>query len=99
MKGKRLTKGKDKIIAGVCSGIAEYLGLDVTLVRLVYAFLVVLNPYIFILFYILAAIIMPESDKSESESRNEKKLLTILLIIFLLLLIATSCHFVVIFPF
>ena len=30
---KRLTKGTDKKLSGVCSGIAEYFGWDATLVR------------------------------------------------------------------
>lgn len=35
---KRLTKSNDKLIAGVCGGIAEYFDLDPTLVRAGYAF-------------------------------------------------------------
>ena len=34
MEPKRLTKGHTKMICGVCSGLAEYLNVDVTLVRL-----------------------------------------------------------------
>ena len=33
MEKKSLTKGTDKKICGVCSGIAEYFGWDTTLVR------------------------------------------------------------------
>ena len=34
-QSKRLVRNTDnKMIAGVCSGVADYLGLDVTLVRL-----------------------------------------------------------------
>ena len=34
---KKLTKSNDRIIAGVCGGIAEYFGFDATIVRLVTA--------------------------------------------------------------
>ncbi|MDO4617536.1 MAG: PspC domain-containing protein [Lachnospiraceae bacterium] len=56
---KRLTKGNDRKIAGVCSGIAEYFDIDPTIVRLVWL-LFVLGGGSGILVYIIAAIIMPE---------------------------------------
>ena len=34
MEPKRLYKGHEKMLCGVCSGIAEYFNLDPTLVRL-----------------------------------------------------------------
>ncbi len=58
---KRLTKGSDKKICGVCSGIAEYFNVDPVLVRLIWALLVVVGGT-GILAYIVAAIIMPEAD-------------------------------------
>lgn len=36
---KKLTKSKDKIMAGVCGGIADYFEVDPTLVRAGYAIL------------------------------------------------------------
>ncbi|WP_418668473.1 PspC domain-containing protein [Allofournierella sp.] len=59
MEPKRLTKGHTKMICGVCSGLAEYLNVDVTLVRLG----VVVLTAVWgsgLLAYIVAAIIMPE---------------------------------------
>ena len=42
---KRLFKSfRDKKICGVCGGLAEYFGLDATLVRLGWALLTVLDP-------------------------------------------------------
>lgn len=49
---------KDKMIAGVCGGIAEYLQVDVTWVRLVMAVLVLVGG-LGILAYIILAIVMP----------------------------------------
>ncbi len=59
---KRLTKSsKDKMISGVCGGIAEYFEVDPTLVRigyLIFTFAGVGSP---ILLYFILAVIMPEN--------------------------------------
>lgn len=58
--GKKLYKSNnDKKICGVCGGIAEYLNIDSTLVRLLWA-LAIFFVGGGILAYIVAAIIMPE---------------------------------------
>lgn len=60
---KRLYKIEDgKKLCGVCGGIAEYMNIDPTLVRLLWVFLV-LCAGTGILAYFVAAIIMP--SKSE----------------------------------
>lgn len=57
---KKLTKSNNKMIAGVCAGIAEYLGWDVTIVRAVYAVLSVFSVgFPGLLLYIILAIVMP----------------------------------------
>lgn len=48
----------DKKLCGVCGGLAETLGIDSTIVRLIWAALVVFFGT-GILFYLLAALIMP----------------------------------------
>lgn len=61
MNGKKLYKSRsNRMLAGVCGGIAEFFNIDPTLVRIAWVILV----FAFgtgILAYILAAIIMPES--------------------------------------
>jgi len=49
----------DKKIAGVCSGIAKYFGLDPTLVRLVAVALAIVSCGVAIIAYVAAWIIMP----------------------------------------
>jgi len=50
----------DKKIAGVCGGIAEYFGIDPTVVRVAYAVLTVVSAaFPGILLYIILAVIMP----------------------------------------
>ena len=57
---KRLYKSADnKLLAGVCGGVAEYFGIDPTLVRLGWVLFCDLGGSGF-LAYIIAAIIIPE---------------------------------------
>lgn len=58
MEKKKLTKGTDKKICGVCNGIAEYFGWDTTLTRVGTGLLVVCFPTVLIAYFI-AAIVMP----------------------------------------
>ena len=61
---KRLHKSAaDRKLAGVCGGIAEYFGVDSTIIRLVFALLVV-GWGTGILAYIVAAMVLPEADKA-----------------------------------
>jgi phage shock protein PspC (stress-responsive transcriptional regulator) len=57
---KRLVKSKDRVIAGVCGGIAEYFGFDYTLTRLIYALLTISTAFAGGLVYIILWIIMPD---------------------------------------
>ena len=57
---KRLYKSREnKMIAGVCGGIAEYFNVDPTLVRLVWVLLTCASFGTGIIAYIIAAIIIP----------------------------------------
>ena len=59
---KKLCKSNtQKMICGVCGGIAEYFTIDVTLVRLVAVILGVTGGS-GLLLYFLAAVIMPEAE-------------------------------------
>ena len=61
---KRLYKStRDKMICGVCGGIAEYFDLDPTLIRLAAAALTLFSIGTVIVAYIAAAIIIPEPNK------------------------------------
>ncbi len=57
---KKLCKSqKNKMICGVCGGVAEYLNVDPTIVRLVWA-LLIFGAGAGLWVYIIAAIIMPK---------------------------------------
>lgn len=59
MKKKLYRSNTDKKLAGVCGGIAEYLDMDPTVIRLI-AVLVGVCAGSGLLAYIICAIIMPE---------------------------------------
>ena len=48
------------MIAGVCAGLAEYFGLDTTLVRVAYALLTVFTAFSGVIVYLILMIVMPE---------------------------------------
>ena len=61
MNDKKLTKGRDKMLAGVCSGLADYFNVDVTIVRIIYAVAsLVMTGFPGIILYIILAIVMPD---------------------------------------
>ena len=74
MSKKKLCKSrKNKMLGGVCGGLAEYLNMDPTIVRILAAILCVIKGAGLIL-YIIAFIVMPydEEDFSEDDTENLK---------------------------
>ncbi len=58
---KRLYRSAtDRKICGVCGGLADYFGLDSTLIRLAFIALAVLGFSTGLILYILAAVVMPD---------------------------------------
>ena len=57
---KRLFRSNDRMLGGVCAGIAEYLGWDPTLVRIAYIVLSIVSAaFPGLLVYLILWIIMP----------------------------------------
>ena len=67
MKKKLYKIGEGKKIDGVCGGIAEYFGVDATLIRLAWVIFCILGGS-GILAYIIAAIIMPRKPEIVKEN-------------------------------
>lgn len=57
---KRLYRSNDRVLGGVCAGLAEYFDFDPTLVRVAYVLLTVCTAFSGLLAYIILWIIMPE---------------------------------------
>ena len=63
MQGKKLTRSENKMVAGVCAGIAEYFEIDPTLVRVCYAALTVFSAaFPGLLLYIILMLIMAQKE-------------------------------------
>ena len=61
MSSARLLRSRDKILGGVCGGLAKWLGWDVTIVRLAYILISILSAaFPGTIVYIILWIIMPE---------------------------------------
>lgn len=55
------TEGSDATLCGVCGGIAEYFGIDPTIVRIIAAVLILAGGLSFWV-YIIAALIIPKKS-------------------------------------
>lgn len=58
---KRLTRSNNKMIGGVCAGIGEYLGIDATVVRVVWVLMLFFAGF-GVLAYLVLWLVMPKPD-------------------------------------
>jgi phage shock protein C len=61
---------KGRMAAGVCAGLAEYFGMDVTLVRVIVAVIAVITGGAGVLAYLAAWAIIPEEGEKTSIAEN-----------------------------
>lgn len=65
MGEKKLTRSCNRMLGGVCGGIAEYFNVDATVVRVAYVLLSVCTAaFPGLLVYLLLYIIMPEKEQT-----------------------------------
>ena len=68
---KRLIRTrKGRLLAGVCSGIGEYVGIDPTVVRLIFIALALVTAGAFALVYLAAWLVIPEEGEGASIAEN-----------------------------
>lgn len=61
---KKLTRSlNDRMLAGVCAGLADYLGMDPTVIRLIFVLLFFVSGPGILLAYLIMMIIVPEEPK------------------------------------
>ena len=71
----KLVRSTDKVFAGVCAGLAEFFGLNVRSVRLIWVILSVVGVGSPVLFYLILMFLMPESGvKISYEERMNRRL-------------------------
>jgi phage shock protein C len=64
---KVLVRSRDgRMLAGVCAGVADYLGFDATVVRVIWAVLSVVTGGAGVLAYLVAWIIIPDEGQKSS---------------------------------
>ena len=63
MQKKLYRSVKDRKLAGVCGGIAEYLNMDPTVVRILWA-IISLFAFVGVIAYIVCAFLIPEDTTS-----------------------------------
>ncbi len=73
MERKLYRSEKDKMIGGVCGGLGEYFNIDSTIVRLVFALIVLYGGSGLILYIILWIVVPTESQAKSSSEEVVKK--------------------------
>ena len=61
---------KGRMVAGVCAGIADYYGIDATLVRVIVAVVSIITGGAGVLAYLAAWVIIPEEGEKISLAQN-----------------------------
>lgn len=64
-KQKLRRSQSNKMIAGVCGGLAKYFGLDASLFRIIYVLVTIFTVFAGALVYIILWIIIPAENKNE----------------------------------
>ena len=69
MAPKKLTRSTNKMLAGVCGGIAEFFEVDPTLIRVAYAALSIFpTGFPGLLLYLILMLIMPAAGSNNGQS-------------------------------
>jgi phage shock protein PspC (stress-responsive transcriptional regulator) len=69
--GRILRKGRTRMIGGVCSGLAEYFNIEVTIVRVIFV-LAVFASGAGLLLYLLLWLFMPEAEAPATQEGMDK---------------------------
>lgn len=70
---KQIYRSNNKMVAGVCAGLAEYFDIDSNLVRLAYALLSIVSFGMGLVVYIILMIILPQAPPSSDITSIERK--------------------------
>lgn len=67
MNNKILTRSlKDRMFAGVCAGLADYMGIDPTVMRLIFVLLFFVSGPGVLLAYLIMALIVPNESSVQA---------------------------------
>ena len=60
----------NKMIAGVCGGLAKYFALDASLIRIIYVLVTIFTAFAGVLVYIILWIVIPVEDSNDERLEN-----------------------------
>lgn len=67
MAKKKLVRSTNKVLAGVCGGLAEYMDLDPTLIRVIYVVLTIFSAaFPGLLLYIILLLLIPDKGPNDN---------------------------------
>ena len=66
MEKRKLMRSNNRMIAGVCSGIADYFGWDITMVRIIYVLLTFFTAFSGGIVYLILWLVMPEAKRIDN---------------------------------
>lgn len=66
MEKRKLMRSNNRMIAGVCSGIADYFGWDITQVRIIYVLLTFFTAFSGGIVYLILWLVMPEAKRIDN---------------------------------
>ena len=66
MEKRKLMRSNNRMIAGGCSGIADYFGWDITLVRIIYVLLTFFTAFSGGIVYLILWLVMPEAKRIDN---------------------------------
>mgnify|MGYP003343191351 CR=1 FL=1 len=69
---KRLYKSKNRLVCGVCAGVAEYFNIDPTIIRLIWALLIAAGGTGLVA-YLICAFVFPERPSDSADWDNMKR--------------------------
>lgn len=68
---KQLVRPREgRMVAGVCAGIGEYLGIDANVIRVLFAALTIFSAGVGALVYLVAWAVVPEEGEKKSIAEN-----------------------------
>lgn len=69
-KQKLRRSQSNKMIAGVCGGLAKYFALDASLIRIIYVLVTIFTAFAGVLVYIILWIVIPVEDSNDERLEN-----------------------------
>ena len=72
MNNKQLTRSQnDRMLAGICAGLAKYMDMDPTVIRLIFVLLFFVTGPGVLLAYLIMAIVIPNEPAVQAQTQQQ----------------------------